>query len=67
VLAHADREVCATWTIKRKAKSARLELTPVEPLSKRALKALEAEGLALLADNEPGATDVAVAVNAPAG
>jgi len=60
-----DGEACATWAIKRTAKSATLELTPFEPLSAQALSALEAEGLELLAANEPAATAVAFAVNPP--
>lgn len=60
-----DGEACATWAIKRKAKSATLELTPFAPLSAAALRSLEAEGLALLADSEAGATQLAVACNPP--
>jgi len=60
-----DGEACATWAIRRKTRSATLELTPFEPLSEPALRSLEAEGMALLADSEPGATQLAVAFNRP--
>jgi winged helix DNA-binding protein len=52
-----DGEVCATWTVKRTAKAATLEIAPFRSLAARAWPALEAEGLALLTANElPGAT-----------
>ena len=60
-----DGEACATWAIKRRAKSATLELTPFAPLAKPALRSLEAEGLALLADSEPGIATLAVSFNQP--
>jgi hypothetical protein len=60
-----DGEACATWAIKRKARSATLELTPFASLSEAARRAFEAEGLALLADSETGAAQLAVAVKQP--
>jgi Winged helix DNA-binding domain len=50
-----DGEACATWTVKRTAKAATLELTPFAKLSKPALAELEAEAMALLEATEPGA------------
>jgi Winged helix DNA-binding domain len=60
-----DGEACATWAVKRTAKSATLQLTPFEPLAPAALEELEAEGLALLRDHELGGAALAVAVNPP--
>jgi hypothetical protein len=60
-----DGEACATWAIKRKARSATLELTPFAPLSQAALRSLEAEGLELLAASEAGNAQLTVAFNRP--
>ena len=61
-----DGEVCATWTVKRTAKAATLQITPFDELSTKAQRALEIEGLALLAANEPpGATLRVTAVEPP--
>jgi hypothetical protein len=47
-----DGEVCATWTVRRTAKTATLEITPLRPLSSRASGEIELEGLALLDASE---------------
>jgi hypothetical protein len=61
-----DGEVCATWSVKRTARAATLEITPFEKLSTKAQRALEIEGLALLTANEPpGATLRVTAVEPP--
>jgi len=60
-----DGEACATWAIKRRARSATLELTPFAPLSQAALRSLEAEGLELLAASEAGNAQLTVAFNRP--
>lgn len=44
-----------TWAMTRKAKAATLTMTPFEPLSRRAVTELEAEGEALLRFAEPDA------------
>jgi hypothetical protein len=60
-----DGEVCATWTIKRSAKRATLEVTPFMELESPAWSQIEAEGLALLEANESAAALEVVAL-APA-
>ncbi|HVC85540.1 MAG TPA: winged helix DNA-binding domain-containing protein [Solirubrobacteraceae bacterium] len=60
-----DGEVCATWTVRRTARTATLEITPFAVLSSTARRALESEGLALLAANEATAATRTVAVLAP--
>ena len=50
-----DGEACATWSVKRSAKAATLELAPFERLAKRALAELEAEALTLLEATETAA------------
>jgi hypothetical protein len=62
-----DGEVCATWTVKRTARVATLELTPFHSLPSKARRALEVEGLALLAANDAERATHAVAVLAPPG
>jgi hypothetical protein len=48
-----DGEACATWSVKRTAKAATLELSPFVALRKPALAELEAEAMALLEALEP--------------
>jgi hypothetical protein len=60
-----DGEVCATWTVKRTARAATLEITPFRSLSSAARRALEIEGLALLEANEAEGATQRVAVLAP--
>jgi hypothetical protein len=50
-----DGEACASWTVKRTARVATLELTPFAKLPRAALAELEAEALALLEATEPAA------------
>ena len=50
-----DGEVCATWTVRRTASAATLEITPLRPLSSRASGEIELEGLALLDASEADA------------
>ncbi len=57
-----DGEVCATWSVKRSAKTATLELTPFRRLAAKARRALEAEGLALLEANESAGARFSVRV-----
>lgn len=60
-----DGEVCATWTVKRTARSATLEITPFRSLSSQARRALEVEGLALLEANEAAGATHRIALLAP--
>ena len=60
-----DGEVCATWTVKRTAKAATLEITPFDRLPTKGQQALEAEGLALLEANEPASATLRVTTAAP--
>jgi len=60
-----DAQAVGTWTIKRAAKTATLELAPFKPLSKAALAELEAEALALLAANESATAEPRFTVNPP--
>jgi hypothetical protein len=60
-----DGEVCATWTVKRTARTATLEITPFAILSSPARRALASEGLALLAANEATGATHTVALLAP--
>jgi hypothetical protein len=62
-----DGEACATWTVKRTARTVTLEITPFAVLSSAARRALESEGLALLAANETAGATHTVAVLAPPG
>jgi hypothetical protein len=55
-----DGEVCATWSVKRSAKAATLELIPFRRLPAKARRALEAEGLALLEANESAGARLSV-------
>jgi hypothetical protein len=60
-----DGEVCATWTVKRTAKAATLEITPFDQLPTKGRQALEAEGLALLEANESAGATLRVTTVAP--
>ncbi len=61
-----DGEVCATWSVKRSARTATLEVSPFAAVTASAWHDLEAEGLALLKANEsPAATLRVVAVAPP--
>ena len=60
-----DGDVCATWTVRRSARLARLEVTQFAQLEPGAWAQIEAEGLALLEANEPAGAFEVVAL-APA-
>lgn len=61
-----DGEACATWTVRRTAKAATLELAPFAGISAPAQAELEAEALSLLAANE-AADKLAFAVRPASG
>jgi len=56
-----DGEVCATWTVRRSARRATLEVAPFAALEPSAWAQIEAEGLALLEANEPAGAFAVVA------
>ena len=60
-----DGEVCATWTVRRTARSATLEITPLRPLRPAECGEVELEGLALLAASEADARAHSVTVLDP--